>query len=185
MYTQALRLPCWLWAERWPRNEQIRSHLEEQMPSPAVSWQWFLLRGKENNTAGMYSPSRQHRHDCKQDSPSNDPLHTSTATANTAQQSKAKQSARVVASAIYQGSLWHSSIQDGTCSQAWGSDSTLGFVIKCFRVCVHIPKQYKAYHFNFHLPKTIGRWKEIRQNPVRESADIIKAQKKTCSEFPL
>lgn len=159
----------------------IRNHSEEQMPSPAGPWQWFLLRGKKTNTARMYSPSRQHRRDCKQDSPSNDPF--TWVQPLQIQHSKAKRPSGgfhhlpgVTVTFIYTRC---------PCSQAWGSDSTPGFVIKCFRVCVHIPKQYEAYHFNLHLPKTIGRWKEIRQNPVREFADIIKAQKKTCSEFPL
>lgn len=37
----------------------------------------------------MYTLSQQHRCDCKQDSPSNDPLHTSTTAANTTKQGKA------------------------------------------------------------------------------------------------
>ena len=125
----------------------------------------------------MYTLSQQHRCDCKQDSPSSAPLYTRPPAANATEQSRAEQSRaeqRAEQSRAEQSRAesraeqskapkwWLPPCPMGHCDinpykVAWDSDSTLRFVIKCSRVCVHTPKQCEAYRFNLHLPKTIGR----------------------------
>lgn len=65
---------------------------------PAGPWQWFLLKGKKNNTAQMCTLSQQRRYDQKQDSRNNDQLHPG-------QQLQTQQSKLSGVSITHQGSV--------------------------------------------------------------------------------